>query len=531
MSTPIGELQANEQHFKHALSLVKLGYWYWVPQTGKLVWSDESFNLLGLDARTCGEPTMELYVSRIHPEDVGFVQGNMQRVMETGSAPAMEYRVLRDDGSVITVTARAEMVKNEDGSPQYLFGTLQDVSDQKAQESKLQEAINVAEKASMAKSDFLASMSHELRTPMNSIIGFAQLLDMEALTETQSDFLSEILRGGKHLLVLINEVLDLSSIESGKLSLSIETVHIEPVIKECVHLLQPLAEKKSIQINVDAKLSPEHFVQADRVRFKQLLLNLMSNAVKYNKPNGEVNVLLDGGGDSIGITVADTGVGISEEHQAMLFTPFERFDFEGGTIEGSGIGLVIAKRIAEAMSGQISFKSEKGRGSQFTVMLRGGLENTQSAEQMSALDKLSPVSNASDGNMRILYVEDNPANLKLVESIMSLHYNAKLELASTPKLGLDLAMHHDFDLIILDINMPEMNGFELLGKLKQSEKTKQTPVIALTANALQKNVEKGLSAGFDRYFTKPVDVKKLLDYISDVEATLVDKVNQRKKAG
>lgn len=514
MADLLGILQEKERHFKHALKMVNLGYWYWVPATNELVWSDESFRLLGFDPEEKLEPSMELFMKNIHPEDQARVQATNGQVMETGEAPLMEYRVVRSPDDIIVVAARAELIKNADGTPKYLFGTVQDVTAQKELQFKLETSMEKAEKANQAKSDFLASMTHELRTPLNSILGFTQILEMDDLHGSQKDSVNEIIRAGNQLIGLVNEVLDLAEMESSGFSLSLESVNLSLVIEECLSLLRLMLEEKAITVITDLADFRHSHIKADNVRIKQILLNLLSNAIKYNKQGGQITISVEALDDNVRFVVEDTGCGISESNQQKVFYPFERLGHENSTISGTGVGLVIAKKIVEAMSGYIGFTSSEGVGSRFWFGLPGVME-TLVCETPEVDSNTSDINlELEKTNLNILYVEDNPANLKLIEMAFSNVEGVTILSASTPKLGLDLIKHHDLDLIILDINLPQMSGYDILEIIKSMPKATNIPVIALSANVKPKDVEKGLAVGFVDYFTKPVDLYKLKDYVN-----------------
>ena len=368
------------------------------------------------------------------------------------------------------------------------------------------------EKASQAKSDFLSSMSHELRTPMNAILGFAQLLKLDVkLNEQQQGNTNEILKAGHHLLELINEVLDLAKVESGKIDLSIEPVKLSVLVDECFVLIAPLADNLGISTN--HKNIGDHFVRADRTRLKQILINLLSNAIKYNRKQGKVELgVLPVTDTELRITISDTGNGVAEERLDELFLPFNRLDAEGGEIEGTGIGLAITRQLVEMMGGRIGVDSELGVGSRFWVELPMALSGLPVEE-----DENVPVSDSSavmhEHRSTVLYIEDNPTNLKLVSQILAGRENVNLITAHEPELGLELAGIHQPDLILLDINMPRINGYQVLKILKLDERLNHIPVVAVTAKAMAKDIEKGKAVGFADYLTKPLDIPHFLAVI------------------
>jgi signal transduction histidine kinase/AmiR/NasT family two-component response regulator len=372
---------------------------------------------------------------------------------------------------------------------------------QRAAES-LDAALERAERASAAKSDFLASTSHELRTPLNSILGFAQLLldgkTFDPLTAQQSGAVQQMYASGRHLLQLIDEILDLSRIEAGKLSVSIETVDVKALIDDIVLTFQPAAIEAGITIHTAAP-PPGLAAFADHRRMRQVLLNLVSNAVKYNKRGGEVSVTcreLDGWTQ---IAVSDTGAGIPQHLMGELFEPFNRLGQEQSPIVGTGVGLALCKRLVEAQNGWIRADSREGAGSTFTIGLP--LAPSTASEESSV---------AGGTGATILYVEDNPSNVLLMRHIVKRMEGVNLLVAASSRDGIELARAVRPAVILLDINLPDMDGFEVLRFLKSNSKTSGIPVCALTANAMPREVERGKEAGFTRYLTKPINVPEFL---------------------
>ncbi|MBP7338569.1 MHYT domain-containing protein [Niveispirillum sp.] len=380
----------------------------------------------------------------------------------------------------------------------------------------LEEARARAEAASQAKSDFLASMSHELRTPLNSIMGFAQLLlynrAKEPLTTKQERAATQIEKAGTHLLRLIDEVLDLAKVEAGRLSLSLEPVDAASVIRDVASHMQPVADGANIILVLDIAAGGTSVV-ADRTRLVQVLSNLVSNAIKYNRSGGRVTLSAKPGPDGrVTLSVSDTGLGIPADRIDQLFQPFNRLGREHGAVEGTGIGLTICQRLVQAMGGCITVDSTEGRGSRFQFDL-------QAAAPAVSLDMVRTATPQRDGaqsaDRTMLYVEDNPANIQLMRDLIDSLGGFRLLVAADPGSGLQLARTHLPDIIILDINLPGMDGFEVLARLRADPATAPIPALALSANALPREVERGKAAGFHRYLTKPLRVPEFLAAVDE----------------
>ncbi len=384
-------------------------------------------------------------------------------------------------------------------------------------EKELKKAKERADQANQAKSEFLSSMSHELRTPLNGILGFAQLFDFQSdtqLSPKQREYIDQIITGGKHLLELINDVLDLAKIESGKVSLNMTDVKAGEVIDDSLSLVEPLKNKYDVTFDISHKVMERRKqVRTDPVRLKQVLVNLLSNAAKYNKPKGSVMLRAHTSGDFMCFEIRDTGYGINETDLETLFTPFNRLNAEGTDIEGTGIGLTITKNLVTLMGGRLEVTSTLDIGTCFSVFIplsedeNGQCDGENEASEHGKADVTKPASS------NILYIEDNPANLLVVRELVTQIPDVTMKDAHTGELGLELAGHEKFDLILVDINLPGINGYQVMEELKQSQ---SCPIFALSANAMEKDIKNGLAAGFDEYLTKPLDLKLTIEKISSI---------------
>jgi PAS domain S-box-containing protein len=381
--------------------------------------------------------------------------------------------------------------------------------------TELLTAMAAAEKANLAKSDFLSSMSHELRTPLSAILGFAQLLESGSPppTETQQRSIGQILKAGWYLLALINEVLDLALVESGRLSLSLEPISLGDVMLECQMMIEPEAQKLGILVSFPPMGTKLH-AMADHTRVKQVLINLLSNALKYNRNNGKVIVHYVAQGDTrIRICVEDTGIGMTPMQLTQLFQPFNRLGQEYKTIEGTGIGLVMTKRLVELMGGEMGVESEEGHGSVFWIELN--LSAAPALVEPVPLDAaLAASAQTRKQQSTLLYVEDNPANLMLVEDLIARRPDIRLLSARDALSGMKLALSALPDVILMDINLPGISGIQMMTELAVHATTARIPVVALSANAMPRDIEKGLDAGFFRYLTKPIKVNEFLDTLA-----------------
>lgn len=423
-----------------------------------------------------------------------------------------ESKVRRSDGELVDVLITGVPRFEED----VFVGTISvitDITERKKAEQELKSAKTSAEGANRAKSEFLSRMSHELRTPLNAILGFAQLLELDDLPGDQQESVDRILKAGRHLLDLINEVLDISRIEAGNLSLSLEPVALFNVAQDAVQLIQPLAAEKNIRVELSASLAGEPEVTADLQRLKQVLLNLLSNAVKYNRPGGEVTLrCCSAAAGHLRLEVRDSGPGLHESLLARLFTPFDRLGAEETEVEGSGIGLALTKRLVEAMGGEISVTSEVCAGTSFFVDL------PLAAGAQAALPEPPPAVPAVDitpaaQRSIIVYIEDNLSNLVLVEKLLARLHHIELLTAMQGRLGLELVQQQRPDLVLLDLHLPGLGGAEVLERLKADPATCDIPVVILSADATPKQINALTARGALAYLTKPINVQELLGVV------------------
>jgi len=509
------ELRIGEERLRRSQIYANIGTWDWDIQSGGLFWSERIASLFGGPAGKL-DTTYENFLSAAHPDDRQYVTDSVNACVGQGMPYNIEHRVVWPDGSEHWLHEQGDVTRDENGTPLHMLGVVQDITRRKQAEEALLLSQREAERANRAKSEFLSSMSHELRTPLNAILGFGQLLQADTanpLSQPQNEGVQQILKAGWHLLELINEVLDLAKIEAGKIDLSIENLDPTEVMRECADFISPLAQKRGIELT--CQMDTAFVVPADRTRLKQALLNLLANAVKYNRDNGTIHCTIETiDGDKVRISVADTGVGLTPIQQAGLFQPFNRLGAEYTTVEGTGIGLALTRNLVELMGGNVGVESTPGQGSAFWIDLPAGVQAAPNDRQYDA----GNLAALSKKQKTVLYVEDNPANLRLVAQIFAAYPEIRLITAHTAELGLEVARLQRPHLIILDINLPGMNGYELCGQLRLGE-TAGIPVAALSANALPRDIERGLAAGFVRYFTKPLQIT---EFVSAVRELLAD---------
>lgn len=515
-------LRESESRQERIIQSSNDGIWEWYAKKGGFHFSSRCWELIGYDANddeiTQGEDKIVVWRKHIHPQDLAKFDNALADHMAGKGPFDIEYRLIGKDKQLHWVRGRGRATFNADGKPTRMSGANMDMTQIKLAEQRVIQAKVAAEKANQAKSEFLSSMSHELRTPLNAILGYAQLFEYDLnLTQQQMTNMREIRKAGDHLLQLINDVLDLAKIESGKMTVSLEPVLVSRIISEAFTLVQPQADARGIHLYSSIDALENHYVVADNVRYKQALINLLSNAVKYNNMGGEIEVSLRLITEkTLRLGVRDNGKGIPANRQAEVFQPFNRLNAEFSKIEGSGVGLVITKQLVEMMHGRLDFKSAEGVGTEFWIDLPVASEwNQQQKEIIKSVDYV-PTQLAFFEKKNVLYIEDNPTNVRLLQQFFERHDNLTLDVAEEPFIGIYKARSTQPDLIILDINLPGMDGFEAMNVLQNDPMTRHIPVVGLSANAMPYDIERGIKSGFFEYLTKPVDMNHLIETLNRI---------------
>ncbi|MDI1290300.1 MAG: ATP-binding protein [bacterium] len=429
--------------------------------------------------------------------------------LEAGEPAESHHRVVAVDGTARWVRAINQPVHDPAGPTNRSVITVEDITERMHAEQALQQAEAAARTANDAKNHFLSRMSHELRTPLNAILGFGQLLQYELDDTKHAESLKQIVKGGRHLLNLINDILDVARIEAGEMSISLEAVPIHGLLTESMQLMEPLAESSDVLLLTTAH-DEDLTVLADRQRLRQVLLNLLSNAIKYNRPGGKVWVEQKAVDGHVAVSVCDDGPGISADLQARLFTPFDRLDVESSGIDGTGIGLSLTRSLTELMGGSVTVHSEAGHGATFTVTLPTATRTTildgPDARAVSRADARS----VGEGTFTLLYVEDNEPNVRVVESILTLRPEWRMIHAGQGGLGIELARAHRPDLVLLDLHLPDRSGADVLAALKGTPDTRSIPVVIVTADATSGAPSRLVESGAEAALTKPFELADLL---------------------
>lgn len=451
------------------------------------------------------------WFDHIHTDDQPVVKEHLSRLRQKGSG-TIEYRFLMPDGDYQWFLDYARVTDHRETGGAEIVGYRLNINEHKQAETELARAKQEAEDSSLAKTEFLSRISHELRTPLNAILGFSQLMQMDnaTLPDNQRQYIGEIIDAGEHLLHLVNEVLDLSRIEQGKLRLEISAVNVREILQECMNMVQPLLHEHNITMTVDCQIDHQCAVLADPVCLKQIMLNLLSNAAKYNRPGGQVSLkCVRERPDKINISVSDTGIGIAVEDMADLFSVFSRLGAEYSEIEGAGVGLAICKRLVEEMGGSIDVESEQGVGSTFWLELplaNSTVDNINMTDKPVQSRWNSDEGALAGGSKTVLYVEDNLQNQRIVEEMMGRCYDVEFLVAGSGQRALQLIEQTVPDVILLDIHLSDMNGYEFYQQMcSVPGRNNIPPVIAISAYAMPEDIQKSKETGFVDYVTKPID--------------------------
>ncbi len=485
-----------------------IGTWERDLVRGTARWDEQMYRLRGVDPAATDGRHLDRLVS-IHPDDRALVDACHERALASSEPVAYEYRILRPDGTQRWIASRALGVHDDSGGLQRLIGVNWDITAEKQAQAERAEK-EAALRDSLAKSEFLARMSHELRTPLNAVLGFTQLLqaDEDGTSPARAEKLQHIRTGGEHLLALIDEVLDLSSLESGQLRLTLTATPVADVAREALAMVERLAAARGIALETGAL---DGVAQVDRTRLRQVLINLLSNAIKFNRPAGRVSLHCETRGTRVVVRVADSGRGMTREQLAHLFEPFNRLGAEREGIEGTGIGLMIVKVIVERMGGTVHVASRPGTGTTVEVRLR----TPDARTDPMALSETMPLA-APDATRpplrgaRLLYIEDNPVNTLLVQELVAQRPGLELVCEPDGRGGIERARALQPALVLVDMQLPDMDGHEVLRRLRADPATAALPCIALSANVLPEDIERALAAGFADYWTKPIDLAAFL---------------------
>jgi PAS domain S-box-containing protein len=473
---------------------------------------------MSFDARACANHGLKFpqtnylltdWLAAVHPADRYTVQERVDQTLASGGMLETRYRMQRPDGSEATLEILARCTHGDGQRVSGLVGTCRDVTQQAAHEQLYREK-EAAERASRAKSEFLSRVSHELRTPLNGILGFAQLMAIDRvhpLAADQARRLDSVLRAGRHLLELINDMLNLARIEQEDFSLQRTPVNLTATLQTCFSLIQPLADSAGVRLVAPSKRAC--WAQADARAVEQVLLNLLSNAIKYNRPAGSVRVTLSRSGTQMQVAVSDEGEGLSEDQQSHLFQPFNRLGAEQRRVEGTGLGLVIARELAASMNGELRVHSEPGKGSTFTLLLPAGAAPAASAHGDDRGESTQP--QPPTMRRQVLYIEDEPLNVLLMQEVFRARPQWELQVATDGSSGLAAARAQRHDLLLIDMNLPDMSGLELIRHLRADAHGAGLQCIALSADAMQTQIDAAMAAGFDGYWTKPINVAHILD--------------------
>lgn len=485
---------------------------------GNIIYANDKFcQVSGYSSKELIGQNHRIVKSGQHPAEF---YADMWRTISAGNIWQGEVCNRSKSGMLYWVETSIIPFVDADGLPYQYISIRTDITHVKANEIAMQEAKEAAEAGSRAKSEFLASMSHELRTPLNAILGFSQIFGMDkTLPQTTRDNAKLIEHAGEHLLSLVNDLIDLARIEADKIQLSLESVEVKSVVHNSLEMVQSMAYNKGIKLELKQCDVTDICVRADFNRLRQSLINLLTNAIKYNKPQGTVSIACEVIADTMRIAVTDNGAGIAPDKQARIFNSFDRLGAERGEVEGTGIGLVITKRLMEAMGGNVGFESIAGQGSTFWLDVPLALEvaaDLHAPLAQASRERDMAVTHFHASKPVVLYIEDNPMNMRLMQQVFKSRDEWDLRTAINAETGLALARKDKPDVILLDINLPGMDGYQALALLKAGVATMHIPVVALSANAMKGDRARGIEAGFVDYLTKPLDILALMGLLDEL---------------
>ncbi|HET7796173.1 MAG TPA: ATP-binding protein, partial [Rhizobacter sp.] len=506
------ELRQTQERARLAAEAAGIGTWERDLRTGKAKWDAQMYRLRGLPVGPETPPDDRRYAA-YHPDDLELINRNKARAGRDSDNYENEFRVVFPDGSVRWLSTRGLVKRDAQGEPERMVGVTWDITERRRAEQALRDKA-AAEQASQAKSQFLARMSHELRTPLNAVLGFAQLLlndasDAPSLQQRQR--VDRIHSAGLHLLALIDDVLDLATIESDALPLADEAVSLQASLDDVLQWTQLQATQAGVTVHAQPLSG---WVRADPRRVRQILSNLLSNAIKYNRPNGDVWVSSYAGehkgGPAWVVSVRDSGRGLTPEQCAQLFQPFNRLGAERGPIQGTGIGLAIVHHLVRLMGGDVSVASEPGRGSEFRVTLPAEAPSERSDHAPLSGFHPDSIEAAPSARLNLLYIEDNPVNVLLVQELVAMRPDVALTVAVDGLTGVEMARRSTPHAVLVDMQLPDIDGFEVLRRLRAESSLAGSSIVALSANAMPDDVSRARAAGFDDYWTKPIDFHAFL---------------------
>ncbi len=517
IATRTAALEANERNFRQLFEEAPIGM--------AVVGLDERFHqanttLCKMVGYSEEELTARTPLDITHPEDVSPSKALVSEMLDGTARNVIEKRYVRKDREIVWARKTGCLVRDSHGAPRHFLIMVDDISERRRTEQALLDAKEEADRANHAKSEFLSRMSHELRTPLNAILGFGQLLQRQNGNEAQNARVGHILKAGRHLLNLINEVLDISRIDAGNFQVSLEPVCVRDAVAEAVDLIRPLATERRIAIATDGIAEDGCYVVADQQRLMQVMINLLSNGVKYTPIGGAITLNALRTHDRVRLEVHDSGAGIPADKLERLFTPFDRLGAEHSAVEGTGLGLALSQRLVQAMNGQIGAQNRSEGGSTFWIELpycESPLARIRAQDGKAAL----PMNALNDNRRTMLYIEDNLSNLTLMEQVLADYPDIELLTAMQGRVGLDLARQHSPAVILLDLHLPDMPGWEVLARLRSDAATRDIPVIVISADATRRQINRLIEAGAQRYLTKPIDLVEFARALEETTAPTV----------